>query len=357
MGEPNPRQEVFDTYWYFAAERQHIFYRRLSGEDGPWTDDPILRKHKFCNAFRAADRVSQYLIRDVIYGDGLSQSVEDVIFRTLLFRLFNRCETWDMFFNVLGEPRAAAFERDRPRLSTAIADAMAAGDSVFGAAYMIAPTGKPLGYPVKHDGYLEVAARMLAERVPERVAAAPSLRDAYDIMRTCSMVGPFLAYQLATDLNYGPVIDFDEDDFTKAGPGAKRGIAKCFEDRGGLTDEEIIHWMVDNQECELQRLGIDPQSVWLWGRRLKAIDCQNLFCETDKYCRVGFPEIKSNRAKIKQVFSPSNRPQPIGYVCPPKWGISDTGSPPTTIPPKGTILSPAPGAQLSTINQQGHHAP
>ena len=66
---PVPRREVFDTYWTFAAERQRIYLSRLAGMPAPWSGDPILARFKFCNAYRAADRVSQYLIREVIYDD------------------------------------------------------------------------------------------------------------------------------------------------------------------------------------------------------------------------------------------------------------------------------------------------
>src|SRR4051794_32651866 len=59
--------EVLDTYWKFAARRQGIYLQRLKGNAGPWTDDPILSAHRFTNCYRAADRVSQYLIREVIY--------------------------------------------------------------------------------------------------------------------------------------------------------------------------------------------------------------------------------------------------------------------------------------------------
>ena len=64
-----PRQEIYDLYWYFAYERQSIFFKKLRGEKPPWTKDPILQTYKFCNAYRASDRVSQYLIRNVIYTD------------------------------------------------------------------------------------------------------------------------------------------------------------------------------------------------------------------------------------------------------------------------------------------------
>ena len=53
---------VFDTYWRFAAKRQHLYLARLRKEPEPWTPDPILRSYRFTNVFRVADRVSQYLL-------------------------------------------------------------------------------------------------------------------------------------------------------------------------------------------------------------------------------------------------------------------------------------------------------
>ena len=51
----------FDVYWAFAAERQKIYRRRLDGRTGAeLTSDPVLSTHRFTNAYRASDRVSQY---------------------------------------------------------------------------------------------------------------------------------------------------------------------------------------------------------------------------------------------------------------------------------------------------------
>jgi hypothetical protein len=47
---PSP---VFDTYWRFAARRQVIYEARREGAPRPWTDDPILRQHRFTNCYRA----------------------------------------------------------------------------------------------------------------------------------------------------------------------------------------------------------------------------------------------------------------------------------------------------------------
>ena len=79
---------VFDAYWRFAAERQSIFFRRLVGVTDALTNDPVLRGFKFTNAYRASDRVSQYLIKNVIYREDLPRDETNVFFRILLLRSF-----------------------------------------------------------------------------------------------------------------------------------------------------------------------------------------------------------------------------------------------------------------------------
>src|SRR4051794_703423 len=93
---------VFDTYWRFAHARQSGYPARLSGIPRPWTEDPIMAHYRFTNSYRAADRVSQHLIRDVIYrGD---QTWDEVFFRTVLFKLFNRTSAWRRLTAELGTP-------------------------------------------------------------------------------------------------------------------------------------------------------------------------------------------------------------------------------------------------------------
>src|SRR5437870_3912616 len=89
---PHVREDVYRAYWRFAAERQRVFLRRADGAPAPWTNDPILREYKFCNSYRASDRASQFLIRDVIYSGEFAP--DDLLMRVVLFRLFSRPETW-----------------------------------------------------------------------------------------------------------------------------------------------------------------------------------------------------------------------------------------------------------------------
>jgi NTP pyrophosphatase (non-canonical NTP hydrolase) len=309
---------VYDTYWRFAAERQRVFFRRQQGRVGPWTDDPVLRQHKFTNAYRAADRVSQYLIRRVIYRDDLPADPAEVVFRTLLFKLFNRIETWELIEAAVGRVTLGEYSFDR--YDAILNAAMERGESIYSAAYIM-PSAGSLGHKRKHRNHLALLERMLADELPARLGDARSMQKAFDLFRSYPTLGDFLAYQYVTDVNYSRVTDFTEMEFVIPGPGAIDGIRKCFAGTGGLNEAELIRFMADRQEIEFERLGLRFQN--LWGRRLQLIDCQNLFCEVDKYARVRHPDIGgvSGRSRIKQKLRPN--PIPIEYWFPPKWGIND----------------------------------
>jgi thymidylate kinase len=309
---------VFDTYWRFAAERQRIFFNRLEGKPPPWTEDPVFFEYKFTNAYRASDRVSQYLIRHVIYRDDLPQSVDEVFFRIMLFKLFNKIETWEVLESAVGPItlREYAFEQyDR-----VLTRAMANGAAIYSAAYIMPSGGRKLGHDRKHRNHLVLLERMIADAVPRRLAECRGMQHAFELMKSYPTIGDFLAYQYVIDINYSEITNFPESEFVVPGPGALDGIRKCFTDLGGLNEPEVIKFMADNQEREFQRLGLDFLS--LWGRPLKLVDCQNLFCEVDKYARVRHPDIQgiSGRSRIKQRFAPKSRlPEPW---YPPKWGLN-----------------------------------
>jgi NTP pyrophosphatase (non-canonical NTP hydrolase) len=313
--KPTP---VYNTYWRFAAERQAVFFRRLENRPPPWTYDPVLRVHKFTNAYRASDRVSQYLIRNVIYRTDLPVDVAEVVFRVLLFKLFNKIETWELLEKELGPLTYADYSFKR--YDQVLNRAMTRGQTIYSAAYIM-PSGGSLGHERKHRNHLTLLERMMVGDLPARLAGAGSMQQAFNLIRGYPTIGDFLAYQYVTDVNYSTVTNFSEMEFVIPGPGAINGIRKCFADMGGMSDADVIKTMTERQEEEFQRLGLDFQT--LWGRRLQLIDCQNLFCEVDKYARVVHPEASgaSGRTRIKQRFRP--QPEPIRYWYPPRWGIND----------------------------------
>lgn len=309
------RGDVYNAYWHLASERQAIFEQRLAGHPGPWTDDPILAQYKFTNPWRASDRVSQYLIRDVIYDD-LNVEAEDLVARIVLFRLFSRPATWRAIEAGLGPVRSTTLDDQAlPKLL----DEMRAEGPIYTNAFILCAT-KAYGYDRKHLNHLALVREMVGSGgLVRAIERATSLKAVYERLSEFPLIGPFMAYQLAIDLNYSPLLDFSEDEFTVPGPGAERGIRKVFPQATRADMPAIIHRMVAEQDDACRAIG-RPVPRLMNVRPLRAIDCQNLFCELDKYARVRFPELRSNRVRIKAEFRPSPEPLPQPFY-PPRWGL------------------------------------
>ena len=233
---PSHATVAYDTFWKFATERQEVFFRKLDGAAPPWTDDPIIERHKFTNAYRASDRVSQYLIRNVIYeGD---QSVPEVFFRIILFKLFNKIETWELMKSRLGPITWEGYSFTK--FDDLLTEALSARIRIYSAAYMM-PSGKSaFGHAAKHRNNLSLLERMMEDDVPHQISGASSMRQAFEILRSYPTIGDFLGYQFVTDLNYSEICDFSEMEFVVPGPGALDGVHKCFSDLGGLNEADVI---------------------------------------------------------------------------------------------------------------------
>ena len=309
---------VYDTYWKFLAERQNIFFERLNNSDHPWSIDSILNNYKFTNVYRASDRVSQYLIKDVIYNG--SQEPNELFFRIILFKIFNRISTWEFLKDEFGEITFQDYSfKKYDRL---LMELLKNNSPIYSAAYIMASGRSTFRYKRKHQNHLKLIDMMLKNELPYKIQDSKNMEEVFNLLLSYPTIGEFLAYQYATDINYSSLTDFSEIGFVKAGPGAKDGITKCFKDLGDYSYEDIIKMMTDNQSNEFERLGIRFKN--LWGRNLQLIDCQNVFCEVDKYARIFHPKIDglSNRTRIKQKFISQKKKQ-INYFFPPKWGINN----------------------------------
>ena len=250
------------------------------------------------------------------YRPDRSQSPSELFFRTLLFKVFNRVETWEEIESHVGPILWERINLDE--VAGVLARIVERGAPIYSAAYIM-PAPK-LGKRRKYENHLALLARMIDDRVPEHVARARSLRSVYELLLAYTGIGPFLAFQHAIDLNYSVMLDFDEADFVIAGPGALDGIAKCFDSTCGMRPEDVIFWMVDRQEMEFARLGLRFQT--LFGRRLQPVDCQNIFCEVSKYARASHPNSLglSRRTRIKQKYHPDAKPL-LEPMYPPRWNL------------------------------------
>jgi len=195
------------------------------------------------------------------------------------------------------------------------------------------------GQSAKHRNHVELFRHMFTrDGLGGKLLEAGSLRAVNELLHGYPLMGDFMSYQTTIDLNYSALLDFSENEFTQAGPGALRGIKKVFDSPADYTPAEIVLWMTERQHDEFTRLGLPFDG--LWGRPLHAIDCQGLFCETDKYCREAAPELASARKRIKARFTTT--PEPIRLLFPPKWEINDK------MPP-GPVFGGSPPQQQAAL--------
>ena len=266
--------------------------------------------------FRSIDRISQYLIRNVIYSNLLFEK-EDVIFRILIFKIFNKIETWELLEEKMGKISINNF--DINKINKLLTE-QRKKYPIFNNAYMMTGTHSLYNhYKFKHEKWLQmVNDEFIKGGVLSNIVKCNSLEEMYSILRECSFIGDFLAYQYAIDFNYSPIFNFDENTFVKAGIGAIRGIKKCFVDIQKKDYENAIYYTLHNFEKLQKRYGYFNFKN-LYSRKPTLIDLQNCFCETDKYLRAKLPNFVIDNTKIKQKYIPN--PMHYDLLFPPQWNI------------------------------------
>jgi hypothetical protein len=259
------------------------------------------------------DRVTQYLITHVVQN---CSDVREVFFKTLLFKIFNKIETWELLESTVGRISVDGFRW--AEADAVLSRAIDAGQTIYSAAYIM--PSPSFGLRHKHENHLALLRSLVEADTASRWAEAKSLRELYAMLRDVPSFGRFLAFQYAIDLNYSDCVAFDEDSFVVAGPGAVDGISKCFENGSQLEPEAVIAAVTEDQRAQFDRLGLDFPG--LYGRPLKLIDCQNLFCEISKYSRVSHPHVQgaAKRTTIKQAYR--RRGAPIENLAFPRsWSL------------------------------------
>jgi hypothetical protein len=327
--EPN---DNFLYYLYFIKERMNIFWRKQNGEQQPWTEDPILANHKFTNVYRILDRSSQYLISDVLY-NGNKYTPEDIFWRVFLYKNYNLPSTWEHLKKDLGD---ITFETKLSDISKSLDALSAKGKPVYSNAYLLTcpfmrkasfleeynlKSGSP-----KYTLYLSIFRKDLFEKgIFERCMNSDSFESLYTGLRGVLSFADFLSYQIAQDLNYSELFDFDMNKFNAAGPGTIRGIERTFNITGKINYGDVPVWVYENFDRLVEeysnKFDIDLKPDIINGLSPQVPDLSNCFCETDKMMRGLGVDSGVKGSRIKNKYTTPNKAQKIAF--PPKWGIKE----------------------------------
>jgi len=313
----NEPEKVFRHY---VLERERIRFKKETGWDPQnLTEDVVLKEWKFCNIFREDDKVTKHYLAWIaplvkqVKGKYLNKVDPDVITAIVANTQMYRTINWPPTLNnigLLGEflPLAKKELAIRKEL-----EMHQAGEKTCTGAYLLPQCGR------KGDRKIVVVMDSVQEVYDRKKEWMPvllenRLQDIWHWFRHhISMSGPFIAYEVITDLSYNLLRDAtDRYTWANAGPGALRGINRL---RGRDKDKnlkpdaacrelQLIMQMMRGYFENASRTEPDSKVRSLMLDSLSRVNmrtAEHTMCEYDKYCRVitgqGTP-----RAKYKPSF-------------------------------------------------------
>lgn len=266
-------RDRLDLYFYWIHERETIrIAKEVERRPQPWTDDPILQKFKFCQVFREDDRTTRWFkhhIRNVWRDD------PKVLMATVIFRWFNFIETGRTLLK-----HNLHIEWDRKKAIEEITKQ----DQWITGAYII----KTPNRMDKVTGVAECVSHMWGDRekLADEILESKSLEKAWKILRDYPYMGPFMAYEVVTDLRHTYLLRDATDILTwaNAGPGAMRGLNRL---AGRDLDfcRRTHPWNDEMRNLwEISRERLNPNLIDLSQFEMREIE--GGLCEFDKYSRI-----------------------------------------------------------------------
>ena len=293
--QPDARVTSMESPLYFVWEREAIMLAKRAGMPREkWTTDPVFARYKFTNIHRRDDRVSQWVIGELIEP---CLKRRDLWFTLLIARLINWPPTlhWLLYHEVIP---CAPEDFDAREFVRVIEDFKRGGNKVYSGAYMLYPTKMDpggnksqavakhiIGDVIRHADEIQY---VLDRQQPEIAKFVEAMSRAFGI-------STFMAGQVAADLTYAPGhLDEAVDLYSYApiGPGSLRGLNYLHDRRpfAGWGQGEFNRALMDINSRIRDELQITDMTLH---------DVQNVMCEFSKYCRARLGE-----GKPKTVYQP-----------------------------------------------------
>lgn len=261
-----------NTYLYWIQEREKIRHKKEELKlEPPWTLDPILQEFKFCQVFREDDRTTRWFrenIREPL------RSHKEVAMATVAFRFFNLIETGE---TLLKHRLHIQWNREK-----AIEEIKKQPKWITGAYIVKSPNRMD-----KATGVAECVSHIWEDRenLATELEKMNTLQETWKYLLRYPYIGPFVSYELVTDLRHTYLLENAEDILTwgNAGPGAMRGLNR-------LTGRDLgFCRRSHNWNEEMQQLYSICQSrldFTAFKRPFEMREVEGGLCEFDKYSRI-----------------------------------------------------------------------
>jgi len=279
------------AFFRFMNERHRIYLHYKARDPWPWTDDTILQTYKFTNVYRDLDAVSLDVRKQILdyYRPWKKTYAERLVRDVIVYRLFNWPATWQRLHPLLDN-------WDEQRAVRRLMKAQERGEKIFTGAYVCGNNGLTRS---KIDLYCEAVSEALPRvgRIVRAIRADRRIENATRVIEeNVPLAGMFVAYEMASDLRWSPLLCKASDIMTWAnpGPGAMRGLKRALADdpyRYKVGDDTVTYTrpMTGEAVQEMQKLLRESQDPGVLGKHMRPLemrDIEHSLCEFDKYMRV-----------------------------------------------------------------------
>jgi len=284
---------------YWMEERQRIYLAREAGNPFPWSTDKVFQSFRFCCVYRENDKVTKWIRENwrEPYADH-----PNLWFAMAVARQINLPSTLE----AIGFP-----DRWEPkRVLKIMRDLAAAGKKVYSGAYMLTAGGGNKGVDkpsITVDKILTPLFEHAKKDPPPFILNShTTLETAWDyFMEDHYGFGPFMSYEVVTDLRHTKYLRRAKDIQTWAnpGPGARRGLNYLYDrDVKAMPPREQL---ISEMKEELEWLKVNADRALL--PTLEMRDAEHVNCEVFKYIRVKKQLAAGTRATLDLFQPPEKR--------------------------------------------------
>lgn len=295
-------------FYEFIYNRQRIWHDRfVLNKPAPWTDDPVLSKFKFCNAFRELDSGTTAISKHLI---GTDITPENKLLNIITYRIFNKRDTFERLFNGLLDTKTfneKSLENRLDKIEGPIfSDAYLISSHSFDAQYR--PNDKHVQALLMLGALIPILPQILKELKNNDGAPGLGIIEKY-----VAMAGPFLSGQILLDCTYSrnskgepDIVSYTSNDFLVVGPGAHWGLEILFGKRLNkkeadekcrfLHSSQKEYFNLLKEQCGKDWFDIKwKKSDYCGGDYLSLHDIQGCLCEFRKYIRLSSGEKAKKR--------------------------------------------------------------
>jgi len=281
------KKDMLGWYWHFINERHAIYVRRSRGDSWPWTEDEILMTYKFTNVFRELDTGTIWCRENIREPYAMHP---ELFFNIAMYRLYNYWPSAQEIMDKIGFVEKLS---QLNKVAGLMYKRQARGERVFTGAHMITGT---LGGNKIHQVFELCLGDLWNNRKELEPHPEDNLQLAFNrLNKNCPGYGPFISYEVITDLRHTRYLEKASDVYIWAnpGPGAKRGVCrllglKVSTAEGGKASRDVqaeypndLGYITYMQE--LVKTQDDRKARYV--PRMEMRDVEHSLCEWDKYER------------------------------------------------------------------------